>query len=56
MGHLWRAALGAALLLGGCASVPPRKPVEVDMPASSRHFIVQAPERLLPQHVGRSSG
>jgi hypothetical protein len=35
------ASLGFVLLLFGCASLNP-KPIEVDMPAAQKHFIVQA--------------
>jgi hypothetical protein len=35
------AALALVLLLFGCASIDP-KPVEVDMPTTSKHFIVRA--------------
>jgi hypothetical protein len=35
-------ALGAALLLlAGCAALS-RKPIEVEMPAAQKHFIVRA--------------
>ena len=35
------ASLGFVLLLFGCASLNP-KPIEVEMPAAQKHFIVQA--------------
>jgi hypothetical protein len=35
------ASLGLILLLFGCASIDP-KPIEVDMPAAQKHFIVRA--------------
>jgi hypothetical protein len=35
-------ALAALLLLTGCASMYP-KPIEVEMPAAQKHFIVQGP-------------
>jgi starvation-inducible outer membrane lipoprotein len=35
-------ALAALLLLAGCASIDP-KPIEVEMPAAQKHFIVQGP-------------
>ena len=35
------ASLGCVLLLFGCASLDP-KPIEVDMPAAQKHFIVRA--------------
>jgi len=34
--------LAAFLLLVGCASIDP-KPIEVEMPAAQKHFIVQGP-------------
>jgi hypothetical protein len=34
------AALALVLLLFGCATIDP-KPVEVDMPTTSKHFIVR---------------
>jgi starvation-inducible outer membrane lipoprotein len=35
-------ALAALLLLAGCTSINP-KPIEVEMPAAQKHFIVQGP-------------
>jgi hypothetical protein len=35
-------ALAALLLLVGCASINP-EPIEVEMPAAQKHFIVQGP-------------
>ena len=34
--------LAALLLLVGCASINP-KPIEVEMPAAQKHFIVRGP-------------
>jgi len=41
MAALRYASLGFVLLLFGCASINP-KPIEVDMPAAQKHFIVRA--------------
>jgi hypothetical protein len=35
------ASLGLVLLLVGCASINP-KPIDVEMPAAQKHFIVRA--------------
>ena len=42
------ASLGVVLLLFGCASIYP-KPIEVDMPAAQKHFIVRAEGDPLPR-------
>jgi len=42
------ASLGFVLLLFGCASLNP-KPIEVDMPAAQKHFIVRADGDQLPR-------
>jgi hypothetical protein len=42
------ASLGVVLLLFGCASINP-KPIEVDMPAAQKHFIVRAEGDPLPR-------
>jgi hypothetical protein len=42
------ASLGFVLLLVGCASINP-KPIEVDMPAAQKHFIVRADGDQLPR-------
>jgi len=42
------ASLGVVLLLFGCASLNP-KPIEVDMPAAQKHFIVRADGDQLPR-------
>ena len=42
------ASLGVVLLLFGCASINP-KPIEVDMPAAQKHFIVRADGDPLPR-------
>jgi hypothetical protein len=42
------ASLGIVLLLFGCASINP-KPIEVDMPAAQKHFIVRADGDPLPR-------
>jgi len=41
MAALRFATLGVVLLLFGCTALYP-KPIEVDMPAANKHFIVRA--------------
>ena len=48
MAVLRYASLGLILLLFGCASINP-KPIEVDMPAAQKHFIVRADDDHLPR-------
>ena len=48
MAVLRYASLGLILLLFGCASINP-KPIEVDMPAAQKHFIVRADGDHLPR-------
>ena len=42
MAALRYASLAIVLLLVGCASITP-KPIEVDVPAAQKHFIVTGP-------------
>jgi hypothetical protein len=48
MAALRYASLALVLLLFGCASLDP-KPIEVDMPAAQKHFIVRADGDALPR-------
>ena len=48
MAALRYASLSVVLLLVGCASINP-KPIEVDMPAAQKHFIVRADGDHLPR-------
>ena len=48
MAALRYASLALVLLLFGCASLDP-KPIEVDMPAAQKHFIVRADGATQPR-------
>jgi hypothetical protein len=47
MAALRYASLALVLLLFGCASLDP-KPIDVEMPAAQKHFIVRADGHQLP--------
>ena len=53
MWKLWGSAVAAVLIVSGCSTVQSR-PVEIEMPAADRHFIVNIPASDYQNETPRS--